>query len=493
MLTALLASTLIAVCDTGSALSQRVEACLTIPDRGTDMASDKPSGGLTLAWTQGEGGRSVDSATLLSIVRRQEAAQRILDGQAIVIQPSGGLAGANLFSLQFTLPATTIPPIGVSMAQLTACLQDVSDYFAEVIQTQATVRVMVLIQPLPNGTNTATSIRTGFLPIADVVDTLRTSGDLDSGPSLPAITTVFPVRYTGSSITITNESRICLTTANSRTAAPLSIPNPAHDARISIGSNVQWDTDPSDGLALPGGIPRYSMTDHVIREVCGTLGWLTGVDFLVRDLAPMDLYRFCRDFTLSSGTAFITDFDARDYNPGNGTAVGAGANIVLKQFGTALAAPIVDPTDADDDGEYYWYPITLEDADLNANGILNVGEGETGVSTFFPRLVSKNQPNGHHILNFVKNSSGVTADKEWEMYDGQPIRGSCIVTQTLDSILSRPLMGVNIPKGVSWWSRSGDPLAFDGDFPDYLTSDELLVLDSLGWDIDPAFDSSIAE
>ncbi len=100
-----------------------------------------------------------------------------------------------------------------------------------------------------------------------------------------------------------------------------------------------------------------------------------------------------------------------------------------------------------------------------------------------PRTVSRNTQSDASIMNFLQDTSRLPADFEVEMYDGSPVRGCFVLQNELAPIGTRCLMGKSIGKGVTYYSRdiAGLYAAPLGSQPDFLTSRELLLLDTLGW------------
>jgi hypothetical protein len=108
-----------------------------------------------------------------------------------------------------------------------------------------------------------------------------------------------------------------------------------------------------------------------------------------------------------------------------------------------------------------------------------------------PRTVARNTVANSSILNFLVDTSGTSADFEFEMYDGSPIRGAFIKQDEQGDLGTRCLLGKEIGRGNTFFSRdpcsytqSADNLDPLGDFPDFLTRREWLALDMFGWAVD---------
>ena len=103
---------------------------------------------------------------------------------------------------------------------------------------------------------------------------------------LPTGNTV-PVRYDGSSSTVTNENRIDWTKANYR-ATVGTVTGSAGGTQYN--SDVNWDWDPSNGV----GALAISFVDVVVHETGHALGFVSAVDDQNETMQALDLYRFQR-------------------------------------------------------------------------------------------------------------------------------------------------------------------------------------------------------
>jgi len=110
-----------------------------------------------------------------------------------------------------------------------------------------------------------------------------------------------------------------------------------------------------------------------------------------------------------------------------------------------------------------------------------------------PRTVARNTVANSAILNFMVDTTGNARDFEFEVYDGSPIRGAFIKQNELADLGTRCLMGKEIGRGNTFYSR--DPCSYTlspldmeplGEFPDFLTRREWLALDLFGWAVDIA-------
>jgi len=108
-----------------------------------------------------------------------------------------------------------------------------------------------------------------------------------------------------------------------------------------------------------------------------------------------------------------------------------------------------------------------------------------------PRTVARNTVANTSILNFMVDTTGSASDYEIEMYDGSPVRGAFIKQDEQGDLGTRCLLGREIGRGITFYSR--DPCSYTfspldmeplGKLPDFLTAREWLALDMFGWSID---------
>ncbi|MBU0617338.1 MAG: NF038122 family metalloprotease [Planctomycetes bacterium] len=124
-----------------------------------------------------------------------------------------------------------------------------------------------------------------------------------------------PVRYNGSSSTITDENRVDWTTANYRCTVG-SVSGTA--AAMIYNSSVSWDYDPSNGVSYFA----TSFVDVVCHETGHALGFVSAVDDQDNHMEAMDLYRFSRidgdyDYNPDTYVEFQTTPRLVDYNNPN--------------------------------------------------------------------------------------------------------------------------------------------------------------------------------
>ena len=121
--------------------------------------------------------------------------------------------------------------------------------------------------------------------------------------------TTIPVRYNGSSATVTNENRIDWTKANYKATIGMVTQT---DASMVYNNTFNWDYNPANGV----GYNTTSMVDVICHETGHALGFVSAVDNDNGTMQAMDLYRFCRQ---------DGDFD---YNPDTFVEFGTTPRIV---------------------------------------------------------------------------------------------------------------------------------------------------------------------
>ncbi len=208
-------------------------------------------------------------------------------GPVTVIDNTAGRAGFNLsFSLGGSVPSGAYD-----------AFDDVEAYFEAMFSDNITVSISVTFQSMGGGVIGST----GPSYVSNVsYNTVRNS--LQSGQDsddfiedyLPPGSTI-PVRFNGSSSTVTNQSNVDFCRANYKAAIGTSS---GSDASMTFNSDFNFDYDPSNGV---GG--AMSFVDTAIHEVGHALGFVSGADGFGPNFTAMDMYRFQR-----------TD-GGNDYNP----------------------------------------------------------------------------------------------------------------------------------------------------------------------------------
>jgi hypothetical protein len=132
---------------------------------------------------------------------------------------------------------------------------------------------------------------------------------------LPSGSTV-PVRYNGSSATVTDENRIDWTRANYRATVGSGT---GSAGSMQYSSDTNWDWDPTNGV----GGTKFSFVDVVTHETGHALGFVSAVDDQDESMEAMDLYRFQRtdgsyDYNPDTYEEFQTTPRLVDYNNPNG-------------------------------------------------------------------------------------------------------------------------------------------------------------------------------
>lgn len=184
------------------------------------------------------------------------------------------------------VPAAAVPAFAAAEAYIESRFSD-----------PITVTIAVSFASLGPGILGGTSSTYGYVSYAGSRTGLTTGADANDTIQafLPTTSTV-PVRYNGSSATVTNETRVFWTIANYNATVGAAAGNAAS---MQFSTNFPFDYDPSNGITAN----TYSFQDVIIHETGHALGFTSGADFRTNDLETLDLFRFQR-----------TDGSA-DYNP----------------------------------------------------------------------------------------------------------------------------------------------------------------------------------
>lgn len=191
---------------------------------------------------------------------------------------------------------------------------------AEGIPQDVRLRLALRVTALASNIPGASQIRSVAVPMSEVTRKLNSpvtgnDGD-DFAPGVPTYTdpegnptgmSALRVRYSAASTAPSGENRVFLTRAQYIAlgfAAANGGPDTLQfDGTILMNSGFQWDYDPRDGASL-NQVTRYSFQDYLVREVLSQLGWISGVDFLQRDMTILDMFRFS---SLSPALVAVTD------------------------------------------------------------------------------------------------------------------------------------------------------------------------------------------
>jgi hypothetical protein len=254
-------------------------------------------------------GSDLSNRTIDDLRRDVETVRaRNAEAQRTLISAAGPRSGLNIvFDVSGSLPA------GAADA-----LEAVAQYIESQFTDSMTVTIDFSMQNLGGsvlGYTSATftsgisypTVRSGMVNDMDLDDVVQNW--------LPTGSTV-PVRYNGSSSTVTNENRVFFTLANYKaTIGSLG----GTDAEMVLNTAFLWDYDPSDGV--PSNRQCYQSV--VAHEVGHVLGFISFADFDPNsDMAAMDLYRFQRtpganNYNPSTYEEFQTTPRLVDYNTPN--------------------------------------------------------------------------------------------------------------------------------------------------------------------------------
>lgn len=189
------------------------------------------------------------------------------------------------------------PPAGAA-----AAITAVENYLEPLFGDTITVNIPISFQSMGAGVLGSTqsfstgasysTVRNGLINGMDGNDTLQTF--------LPASSV--PVKFNGSSATVTNVTTITVNTANYRAAIGAIGTNP--DANIFINTDFSFDYDPSNGVS---GTCFRSVLTH---EVLHALGFVSeGDGSNTNDIKPLDIFRFRRTAENPSTTTEFTTFN----------------------------------------------------------------------------------------------------------------------------------------------------------------------------------------
>jgi len=184
-------------------------------------------------------------------------------------------AGLNIvFSLGAGVPAASLPAFATAEAYMEGQFPN----------DTVTVTITVSFANLGSGVIGGTSSAYGYVDWATSRSVLV--GGVDASDTiqafLPGGTTV-PVRYATN--TTTNENRIFWSLANWKAAGGTAS---GTDANMQFSTVFPFDWDPSNGVTAN----TISFQDVIIHEVGHALGFGSGVDFRVKDIETLDIFRF---------------------------------------------------------------------------------------------------------------------------------------------------------------------------------------------------------
>ena len=281
-------------------------------------------------------------------------------GRPRALGHDGGIAGLDDtpgFDLSVSVfAASSIPPD--LQEQLRDAVSAIETYFEstlfnavigpggvpEDVRLRLALRVTALAANVPG----ASQIRSVAVPMSQVTRKLNSQVTGNDGDDFAAGVPTYVdaegeptgmsslrVRYSAASTAPSGENRVFLTRAQYNAlgfaAADGGPTTLQFDGTILMNSGFQWDYDPSDGASL-NQVTRFSFQDYLVREMLIQLGWISGVDFLQRDLTLMDMFRFS---PLSAGLVAVTSKDGSPFTgePIN-TLLGSAwiSNVILGGF-----------------------------------------------------------------------------------------------------------------------------------------------------------------
>jgi hypothetical protein len=211
----------------------------------------------------------------------------MLNGGVVTVDtPRTAGAGINfVFNVSGSIPSGALTAIANVEAYMESLFADLITVTIDVSFANLGPGVLGGTSSFYTSTTWSTS-RTGLINGQDANDTIE--------DSLPSGSTI-PVRYSSSS-SVTNEGTVFWTRANYNSTVG-SVAGSA--ASMQFNNAFTFDYDPVNGITTG----FYSFNDVMIHECGHALGFTSGVDFRIRDIEALDIYRFQR--TDGSG----------DYNP----------------------------------------------------------------------------------------------------------------------------------------------------------------------------------
>jgi hypothetical protein len=231
---------------------------------------------------------ALNDAELARIAAEHRAVhQQILADQPV--EPQARLTGLDVnFILNGSVPSQAVNSFALAEQYL-------ESLFSDPIRISISVSFGNLGGGVIGGTSvtdlqtTYSNARSGLVNNRDSEDTLQ--------PFLPTGSTI-PVRYNGSSSSVTNENRVFLSRANFNATVGN---NNGNVASMTYNTAFNFDFNPANGVS--GG--SISLVDVIIHETGHAMGFTSGIDFRTNDIESIDLVRFQR--TDGSG----------DFNPDN--------------------------------------------------------------------------------------------------------------------------------------------------------------------------------
>lgn len=281
-------------------------------------------------------------------------------GRPRALGHDGGIAGVEDvpgFDISISVfAASSIPPD--LQTQLRDAVAAIESYFESTLSNavigaggvprDVTLRLALRVTALAANVPGASQVRVISVPMSAVTRKLISPlyGN-DGDDFLPGVPTYVDsegdptgvaslrVRYSAASTASSGENRVFLTRAQYNalgfSAAQTGPTTLQFDGTVLMNSGFQWDYDPSDGVTL-NQVTRFSFQDYLVREVLIQLGWLSGIDFLQRDLTILDMFRF------SSLSSSLVAVKAEDGSPFTGqpinTLFGSAwlSNLILQGF-----------------------------------------------------------------------------------------------------------------------------------------------------------------
>lgn len=256
---------------------------------------------------------AVDRATFLEAVQisKDITATNAQNGSNVHLEPQSGQSALTNFDLAFTLSGTPPP--------LTAAVAELETYFeARLGSTHATSAIPITIQwgPLPAGVLMSTGILWGTVPYTNVrANMVQWADSTDALPAFLPAGPTYPVRFDGTTTTVTNVSNVdCAVPWLAGTFPNVGLPAGPY-AVITISSAFGWDFDPTNGIGA-----GYCIKSALAHEIVHALGFASDIDLGTGVPTQLDLLRFQNsanrpspsDYMGFSTMARLVDFNTPD-------------------------------------------------------------------------------------------------------------------------------------------------------------------------------------
>lgn len=252
------------------------------------------------------GSAQMTPAEFANVMQLHEAAHDV-DDRTILDSTGGELGRRTGIDIQFEL-AGSVPSAANISFQLAE--QYIESFFSDPI----TIRIQVSFANLGGGVLGATGSSQLNLPYDTWRDFMIDDADGDDILQALLPDNTLPVRYNGSTTTVTEEGTVKCSRAQVKAAQILD--QNVVDATMTYNNQFNWDFDPRNGTSFS----QFSLVDTIIHEVGHAMGFTSAVDFGTgTESEAMDTIRFVTSggFDPQSLAAFTTTPRTVDFNNPN--------------------------------------------------------------------------------------------------------------------------------------------------------------------------------